>query len=102
MSVRAIVSICCSPPDIRPPCRSRMTPRLGKSANSRSGVHVGASGARRLAPDFQVLRHGEVGEDAPVLRDVPEPRPGDRVGLEPVDPPAVERDRRRSPAAPGR
>ena len=50
ISVRATVSICCSPPLICAPRRSVMRPRLGKIANSFSGVHDGAgrpSGKRR-------------------------------------------------------
>ena len=42
MRVRATVSICCSPPLMRPPGRSGISPRLGNSVNSRSGVHSGA------------------------------------------------------------
>jgi len=38
ISVRAMVSICCSPPLIWLPRRERMGARLGKSANRRSGV----------------------------------------------------------------
>src|SRR5262245_13422874 len=42
MSVRATVSICCSPPLIWAPRRSGISARLGKIANSFSGVHDGA------------------------------------------------------------
>ena len=42
ISVRAMVSICCSPPLIRPPGRPRISPRLGNSANSFSRVQCGA------------------------------------------------------------
>ena len=61
-----------------PPGRSGISPRLGNSANSFSGVHDGAalpSGkcARRLAADLEILQHRQVGEDAPVLRHEAEP-----------------------------
>ena len=44
ISVRANVSICCSPPLIRVPRRPRISARLGNSANSFSGVQAGAPG----------------------------------------------------------
>ena len=98
ISVRAMVSICCSPPLIRPPGRSRMSPRLGNSANSRSGVQGGAPARRRAAADLQVLQHGQVGEDAPFLRHVAEAEPGDPSGSRPAivgageaDPPGAGR-----------
>jgi hypothetical protein len=64
--VRAMVSICCSPPDMRPPGRSRMRPRLGNRANSLSSFQVGAP-SRGLAADLEILHHRELGEDAPFL-----------------------------------
>ena len=42
ISQRATVNICCSPPLIRPPGRVGISPRLGKSLNSFSGVQCGA------------------------------------------------------------
>ena len=73
ISVRATVSICCSPPLMRPPSRSGISARLGNSANSlfrrpgRRRRSVGEA-ARRLAADVEIFHHGEIGEDAPVLR----------------------------------
>ena len=46
ISVRAIVSICCSPPLIRPPGRSGISARFGNSANSCSGVQARRAVAR--------------------------------------------------------
>ena len=40
----AIVSICCSPPLMRPPWRPRISPRLGNSANNFLRSQVGAFG----------------------------------------------------------
>src|SRR3954470_8720021 len=48
--------------------------------------------ARRLASDFEVLGHREVGEDAPVLGHVAEPEPGNLVRRAPVDARALEAD----------
>src|ERR1700749_4931211 len=42
--VRAMVSICCSPPLIRPPWRPRISPRFGNSVNNFSRSQVGACG----------------------------------------------------------
>ncbi|CPI17224.1 Uncharacterised protein [Bordetella pertussis] len=50
ISVRATVSICCSPPLICPPGQSCMAPRLGNSSYSAPGCQFGAalpSGQRR-------------------------------------------------------
>src|SRR4249920_3019245 len=58
--VRAIVSICCSPPLMRPPGRLRVRPF-------------------RLAADFEVFLNRQVGEDAPLLRHVAEPAAHDRM-----------------------
>ena len=54
--VRAMVSICCSPPDMRPPGRSRMRARLGNSANSLSSLQLGAPsrGACRPTTRFSI------------------------------------------------
>ena len=43
INVRATVSICCSPPLMRPPGRFGISPRLGNNLNRRSGVHSGAA-----------------------------------------------------------
>ena len=42
INVRATVSICCSPPLMRPPSRFGISARLGNSANRLSGVQAGA------------------------------------------------------------
>ena len=50
ISVLATVSICCSPPLMRAPGRSGISPRLGNNSNSAAGVQFGAtlpSGQRR-------------------------------------------------------
>ena len=85
ISVRAIVSICCSPPDMRPPGRSRISPRLGKSAKSLSSASTSARPRAAAGADVEVLHDGEVGEDAPVLRHVAEAEPGDAVRRQPLD-----------------
>ena len=56
-----MVSICCSPPLIRPPGRSRMPPRLGNKANSRSDVQglVPGGGARRPTSRFSMTVSSE-------------------------------------------
>ena len=72
-----MVSICCSPPrhaPARPLAHARA--RLGNSANSLSSVQAGAPARGGLAADLEVLRHRELGEDAPVLRHVAEARAG--------------------------
>ena len=67
ISVRAIVSICCSPPDRKPPCRSRSSSSLGNSSHTASIVQrPGRPAARRATSRFS--QHGQLGEDAPVLR----------------------------------
>ena len=50
IKVRAIVSICCSPPLMRPPWRPRISPRLGNSANNLSLSQVGAFGRAGWRP----------------------------------------------------
>ena len=79
MSVRAMASICCSPPDICPPRRPRISARLGKRSNSRSRVQERMAAVACLAADFQVLVNRQVGENTAVLRHVAEPEPGDAV-----------------------
>jgi hypothetical protein len=61
-----------------------------------SVLQVGASGARRLAPDLEVLGHREVGEDAPVLGHVAEAESRDLVRRAPVD---ARASKRTSPSA---
>src|SRR6516164_667549 len=59
ISVRATVSICCSPPLMRPPGRSGIAFRFGNSAYSLSSVHVGApsrGGWRATARFSRTLR----------------------------------------------
>ena len=50
ISVRAMVSICCSPPLIKPPSRSLIAARLGNNAKSLSCVHSGAFSRRGWRP----------------------------------------------------
>ena len=90
ISVRATVSICCSPPLMRPPSRSGISARLGNSANSFSGVHDGAGApvgkaARRLAADVEIFHDGEIGEDAAVFRREAEAAPRDLERLQAGD-----------------
>ena len=79
--VRAMVSICCSPPDMAEARRPFISARFGKIENSRSGVQGARPSRPAPAPDLQVLEHGQVGEDAPVLRHVAEAEPRDAEGL---------------------
>ena len=51
-----------------------------RAAKSRSGVQGDRSPPRPAPPDLQVLLHGQVREDAPVLGHVAEARAGDAVG----------------------
>src|SRR6185312_9302332 len=71
ISVRAMVSICCSPPLLRP--LRRIWPF-------------------RLAADFQILFHGEIGEDPPLLRHITKARTHDLVRRRARDIPALEHD----------
>ena len=85
MSVRATVSICCSPPERLPPRRRASSPSVGKNRYTRA-----AGQRRRPASPTQVLLHREVAEDAPVLGHPAHAQPADLVGGEPRDVTAVE------------
>ena len=50
IKVRAMVSICCSPPLMRPPWRPRISARFGNSVNSFSFVQRGALGRTGWRP----------------------------------------------------
>jgi hypothetical protein len=67
---------------MRAPCRSRNVASAGKQLEQLLFAPAWRAVARPLAPDLEVLRHGQAGEDAAVLRDVAEPEAGDLVGLE--------------------
>ena len=88
--VRAMVSICCSPPDMRPPGRSRMRARLGKSAKSFSSVQAGAPSRAACRPTSRFSITVQLGEDAPLLRHVAEAEPRDAIGRQALDAPALE------------
>src|SRR2546430_15070203 len=78
---------------IRRPPRSTLFPytTLFRSAEGRRAIGDGRQA------QLEVLPHGQSWEDAPALRDEPDPEPRDRVGREPGQVVAVELDR----AAPG-
>jgi hypothetical protein len=67
MSVRAIVSICCSPPERKAALAVHQVAELGEEAED---ALEGPCRCPAPAPcrDVEVLPHGEIGEDAPVLR----------------------------------
>ena len=75
--VRAMASIFCSPPDIAAPRRSLIAARVGKSAKRRSSSQAGSCRLAAAAPDLEVFRDGQLGEDAPVLGNVAEAEPRD-------------------------
>ena len=85
ISVRAMVSICCSPPDRNPARRSRSVASLGKSCHAASTVQRPARCAALLR-DLEVLAHREVREHAPVLRNE-----ADAGARDPVGAPALDR-----------
>ena len=90
--VRAMVSICCSPPLMRPPGRLRISARFGNSVNSFSRVQCGAFGLHRLAADFEIFVDREIGEDAPLFRHIAEAAADDRMGRLIRDVLALEHD----------
>ena len=67
ISVRAIVSICCSPPDRKPPCRSRKLAQLGEQLVHALDGPRPPRGRTRAARDVEILPHRQLGEDAAVL-----------------------------------
>ena len=102
ISVRAMVSICCSPPDMRPPGRSRMLGEIGEQREQPLRRPGRRARARRLAADLEVLHHRELGEDAPVLRARNRGRAARsrRAASRSMRRPS-KRDLARAPAAPG-
>ena len=56
ISVRATVSICCSPPLMLAPARPSMPRRFGKRSSRRADVHVGASGRGACRPTSRFSR----------------------------------------------
>jgi len=68
ISVRAIVSICCSPPLMRPPGRLRISPRFGNSVNSFFASPVRRVGSLRLLADLKVFLDRQIRENPALLR----------------------------------
>ena len=62
ISVRAMVSICCSPPEVRPAGRRAQHGEVRKQREQPLGRPGRRAVARRLAADLEVLLHRQVGE----------------------------------------
>jgi hypothetical protein len=93
MSVRAIVSICCSPPG-QP---ARRSVAEGGEVGEQLEDALGGPGLRGPVPPrpprhFQVLADREIAEDAPLFRDVPDPLARDTVGRQPGQVAAPQND----------
>jgi hypothetical protein len=80
-----MVSICCSPPDIRPPGRSRMRARLGNSLNSFSSVQTGTPARAACRPTSRFSIDRQFGEDAPLLRHIAQAEARDAIGWQALD-----------------
>ena len=78
--VRAMVSICCSPPDICAADRSRMRAEIGEKRDKRSTSKRARRRRAGVAPTVEILLDAELGEDAPILRHVAHAHPRDAIG----------------------
>ena len=99
ISVRQIVSICCSPPESTPPGASARSRSTGNSANTSSNDQR-PDRPERLHAEQQILADGERRKDLAILRHVTQAPARDLVRLEPVDARALEAhaSHRRAPA----
>ena len=102
ISVRAIASICCSPPDMRAPGPMTQLRQIGKDREQLFRRPERRAGARRAAADAEVFRDRQVGEDAPVLRHIAETQTDDGVGRQSQTGRGRRRRLRRSARATGR
>ena len=92
ISVRAMVSICCSPPDMCAPERVAHAGQIRKQPEQLLRRPFGRTRARRLSADLEVLHYAEIGEYAPLLGHVAQAEAGDLIGSSLLDAAAVEAD----------